>query len=102
MSVVSSVLDGEDHNSCAGHDATFRITMKVLPAEKTNHLGSIRLVGFVLGSIMAVTSLIFVGWVFYYRKQRIVRALQPIFLGTICVGVLHFSRMNFSTSLSKR
>lgn len=61
--------------------------MTVLPSNESNHLGSIRALGFTLMGIILFTSTSFAVWVFCNRNQRVVRALQPIFLMTICAGV---------------
>lgn len=88
VTVAFGVLDGGDYNGCVGADASFDVTMKVLPAEQMNQLGSIRIAGFTLFGIIAITSISFAGFVFCNRHQQVVKALQPIFLLCICGGVL--------------
>ncbi|KAL7545481.1 hypothetical protein ACHAWF_008832 [Thalassiosira exigua] len=88
LTIGFGVLDGGDYLGCVGQDATFDLTMRVLPTEQKNQLGSIRAVGFTLFGIIAFTSISFAAFVFCHHQQQIVRALQPIFLVTICFGVL--------------
>lgn len=82
------VLDGGEYPGCVGSDVSFDITLKVYPDEEKNQLGLIRAVGVTLFAIVALTSVSFAIFVYYYRKQQVVKALQPIFLVTISFGVL--------------
>ena len=88
LTIGFGVLDGGEYQSCVGQDATFDITMRVYPTEQKNQLGSIQAAGFALFAVIAFTSISFVAFVFCSRRQQVVRALQPIFLVTICFGVL--------------
>ena len=90
MTIGFGVLDGGEggYLGCVGKDATFDITMRVYPTNNLNQLGPIRAVGFTLFAVIAFTSISFAAFVFCHRRQKVVRALQPIFLVTICFGVL--------------
>lgn len=88
ITIGFGVLDGGEYPGCVGQDATFDITLKVYPTEQKNQLGSISAVGFTLFAIIAFTSIAFATFVYCNRQQQVVRALQPIFLGTISFGVL--------------
>ena len=88
LTIGFGVLDGGEYPGCVGKDATFDITLKVYPSEQKNQLGSISAVGFALFAIIAFTSITIAAFVFCNRQQQVVRALQPIFLGTISFGVL--------------
>ncbi len=86
VAVNFDILDFE-HPKCTGRDVSIGIKMTILPDTETNTLGSIRALGFVLVGIILSTSTAFAIWVFCNRKQRVVKALQPVFLITICAGV---------------
>lgn len=58
------------------------------PPQDFNYIGNMRYFGWVLASIVVLSSIVFAGWVTLNRKARIVRASQPIFLIIICVGTL--------------
>eukprot|EP00984_Skeletonema_dohrnii_P038088 scaffold40905_cov167-Skeletonema_dohrnii-CCMP3373.AAC.1 len=88
VTIAFGVLDGGDYHGCVGSDAGFDITMRVLPTEQLNQLGSIRAAGFTLFGIIAITSISFAVFVICHRQQQVVKALQPIFLLCICGGVL--------------
>ena len=51
-----------------------------------NQLTRVRGLGLALAGIVCVSSIVFAGWVVWNRDIRVVKASQPIFLGTICVG----------------
>ena len=83
------VQDGGTYlHQCRAQDITFDLTMRVYPNEQKNQLGSISAVGFALFGIISCTSILFATFVFCNRHQHIVQKLQPIFLCTICFGVL--------------
>jgi len=88
VTIAFGVLDGGDYHGCVGSDAGFDITMRVLPTEQLNQLGSIRVAGFTLFGIIAITSISCAGFVICHQQQQVVKALQPIFLLCICVGGL--------------
>ena len=88
VTIAFGVLDGGDYHGCVGSDASFDVTMRVLPSQQLNQMGSIRIAGFTLFGIIAITSISFAGFVVCNRRQQVVMALQPIFLLCICGGVL--------------
>ena len=51
-----------------------------------NYIGRLAIVGYTLFALLATGSLGFAAWTFVNRNTRVVRASQPIFLGTICLG----------------
>ena len=56
-----------------------------------NYIGSLAILGYVLFCIIAVSTLFCLGWTYYNRSIRVVKASQPEFLAMICVGVLIMS-----------
>jgi len=86
--VAFGVLDGGSHPGCVGRDATFDVFMRVMPGRQMNQLGEIRIAGFVLTAVVVFTSLFFAGFVIWNRELRIVKTMQPVFLTTICFGIL--------------
>jgi hypothetical protein len=97
--VSFGVEDGGSYPGCSGLDATFDISLRVTPAEELNQLGSIRYAGIALMAIVFVTTAAFVSWVHFYRKTRIVKVMQPIFLLTVCFGVFILSSSIIPMSL---
>lgn len=87
LTIGFGLLDGGDYPGCVAQDATFDVTTRVYPMENKNYLGGIRAVGLSLFAIIAFTSISFASFVLCHREQQIVRALQPVFLVTICFGV---------------
>ena len=66
-----------------------RIPLELPPLEfNYNHIGNLATVGYVLCTIVMGASIGFLGWTWYYRKNQVVRASQPMFLIMICVGTL--------------
>mmetsp|Transcript_31805 Transcript_31805/g.65305 ORF Transcript_31805/g.65305 Transcript_31805/m.65305 type:complete len:897 (-) Transcript_31805:96-2786(-) len=53
-----------------------------------HYIGKLRILGYLLASVVAVTSISFAGWTFHNRKTRVARASQPPFLVIICVGAI--------------
>jgi 7 transmembrane sweet-taste receptor of 3 GCPR/5'-nucleotidase, C-terminal domain len=84
-------LEGEEFPNCFGNDATFDVFMRVSPEPKLNKPGSIRAVGLTLMGLAVCCSVFFGLWVVRHRQKRIVKAMQPQFLTTICFGVLVIS-----------
>jgi hypothetical protein len=85
--IALGVFDGGNFLGCAGRDATFDIFARKFPAENLHQLGSIRIVGWVLGGITVLASLGLIAWVVFYRNLQVVRTLQPVFLVMISIGV---------------
>lgn len=62
---------------------------QVCPAPfNKNQLDSVRPIGLTIMSIVILTALGCIGWVYWYRRERIVRVSQPIFLVAICIGAI--------------
>lgn len=62
---------------------------QVCPAPfNKNQLDTVRPIGLTIMSIVILTALGCIGWVYWYRRERIVRVSQPIFLVTICIGAI--------------
>jgi hypothetical protein len=53
-----------------------------------NHLGALAAFGYCAAALIVVASVTFASWVGMRRKTRIVSTMQPVFLITLCVGVL--------------
>jgi hypothetical protein len=85
--VSFGVSDGGTHPGCEGQDATFDILARINPPLKLNQIGSIRSLGWSLTTIACFTAVFFAVWVLYNSNKRIVAAMQPLFLITVCVGV---------------
>ena len=60
------------------------------PAPASNlYIGrSFRIAGWALGGIGMCMSMAMACWVYYYRKERVIRASQPMFLWMVCAGTL--------------
>jgi hypothetical protein len=58
------------------------------PEEEKNQLGGIRYFVLFLLAIVLVATLYMTLWVLWHREANVVRVHQPIFLFTICVGLL--------------
>lgn len=56
--------------------------------EELNHIGSIIVVGLVLMSTAIGLAIVLALWTHRYRKARIIRASQPLFLILICIGTV--------------
>jgi ABC-type sugar transport system substrate-binding protein len=66
-----------------------RIPLVLPPLEvDENHVSSLRFIGYALFAIVAITAIYCIGWTWYKRKIRVVRASQPIFLIMIAAGAL--------------
>jgi gamma-aminobutyric acid type B receptor len=58
------------------------------PDVNVNQLGSIRVYGYILVTIIFMCSVGFGTWSMKYRSSQIVRASQPFFLVMICAGTM--------------
>lgn len=66
-----------------------RIPLELPPLDfDYNHIGNAAIVGYILCGIIILASLLFMGWTWYNRKNKVVRYGQPVFLSMICVGAL--------------
>jgi len=60
----------------------------VVPEEDKTYINSsLAIFGYVLFSIQCLLSIICGLWTAYYRKRKVVKASQPLFLGLVCLGV---------------
>lgn len=88
---LGAVSFSVDHNGtypgCSGSDATFEVFVRVTPPDDYNYLGNFFYIGLAFAIIVALTALSFTGFVFVYRKSRVIRVMQPSFLVTLCLGV---------------
>lgn len=60
-----------------------------------NYLGDVRICDYVLLSTVLLAPLTCGVWVFVERKKHVVRVMQPMFLGLICVGAASLSIVPF-------
>ena len=81
-------LSGENYPTCVGRDASFEVFMRVSPKPSLAKPGSIRASGLVLMGLAIFTAIFFAVWVLVHREKRIVKAMQPQFLTTVCFGML--------------
>jgi 7 transmembrane sweet-taste receptor of 3 GCPR len=84
---VWEVIEGRDFVFAEG---STRIPESLPPPNvQMNYIGSIgRYVGYTLMGIVVVSSLVAFIWLFYFRKERVVRSSQPLFLYMIALGSL--------------
>lgn len=68
-------------------DKTFNVKLTVAPPIDRSYMGRVRYVGFCLMVAVWATTVGFAIFVYIYRKARIVRVMQPMFLIILCVGV---------------
>lgn len=80
------VLDGDYPGCLVDRDVTFEVLVKVTPEENLNQIDGIRPVGLALMGLVAAASVGFAVWTYVNRKDRVVKASQPMFLGLICLG----------------
>lgn len=80
-------LEGSEFPNCIGNDATFDVFFRVSPEPQLNKPGTIRITGLTLMGVAAFCAIYFGLWVVAHREKRIVKAMQPQFLTTICFGV---------------
>jgi hypothetical protein len=53
-----------------------------------NHLGNVAAFGYTSAALITVASVAFAAWVRVRRNTRVVSTMQPVFLMTLCIGVL--------------
>lgn len=85
--VSFGVFDGGSHPGCVGLDTSFDVLIRVQRAPQLNRAGDIRIVGLSLMALAIAIAISFAGFVYCYRARKAVRAMQPPFLGAICLGV---------------
>ena len=81
------IFDGGSFPGCSGQDETVELFVRVYPEEVSTQIGKFRILGFGLSAIGMLLAFIFATWVGLHRNTAVVRALQPLFLLAICVGV---------------
>ena len=79
---------GNAFAGCVGVDATTEIIMRVSPKVQVNTPDSILWVGYSLMTTIVGVAIGFAGFVWYKRKNRVIRGMQPIFLVTLCSGII--------------
>lgn len=89
--VSFAVQDGGSYPGCTGDDITFQVALKVAPKPELNKPEGSLYGGLALMAISCATSVIMGSWVRWYRKTRVVRALQPVFLIGLCAGTFVLS-----------
>jgi len=80
------VLDGEYPGCLTDRDVTFDVLIKLSSGEDLNQIDSIRPVGLSLMVLAAGLAITLSIWTFVFRKDRVVKASQPMFLQLICFG----------------
>lgn len=86
-SSLSFAISDDAYPDCFFNEAlSVLVSVEVVPFPQLNQLGAVRIVGYVLAIIIFSLSLYCVWWVYTYRKERVVRASQPLFLVTIAFG----------------
>jgi len=87
VSTVSFRIQDDGYSDCFyDRYAKFEVVLRVTPPVDNNVIGSFAIAGLVLMSIVMATSLGFMAWIVYNRKEKIVRCSQPKFLVMLCVG----------------
>lgn len=69
---------------------TTETPLSLPPLEETDNLvpQGILIFGYVVCSLLMLTTLYWLCWTTKYRKRRVVKSAQPLFLAMLCVGVL--------------
>ncbi|CAJ1940216.1 unnamed protein product [Cylindrotheca closterium] len=86
--VVIGVADSGNFPGCRGNGVNLDIELQVLPTEELNQLGNIRIVGFCLAALISFSAMGFACWCLIHRQNQSVKLMQPLFLVTLCVGIL--------------
>ena len=81
------VVDGGNYPGCIGRDLVLPLTQTVTNTPQFASEGSIRIVGFIMVTIISCTSTAFALWVYFKREKSSVKMMQPVFLLVICFGV---------------
>lgn len=88
-SSLSFAIIDDDYPDCFVNEAvSVFVSIEVVPYPELNQLGAVRIVGYVLATVIFLLAGYCVWWVYSYRKERVVRASQPLFLVTIALGSL--------------
>ncbi|KAL3922564.1 MAG: hypothetical protein SGILL_002138, partial [Bacillariaceae sp.] len=86
-SSLSFLIVDNDYPDCFYSEAIgVLVSVDVVPFNNLNQLGAVRIVGYVLAAIIVCLAAYCVWWVYAYRRERVVRASQPMFLVTIAFG----------------
>jgi len=79
--------DCDDDNAISSGQGIDASCVLVPEEDKTYINSSLAIFGYVLFSIQCLLSIICGLWTAYYRKRKVVKASQPLFLGLVCLGV---------------
>ena len=92
-SLLTVLVHDDDYPDCIySHVYSTTISITVMETENLQQLHQFRIFGFILSSIVMITSIICVVWVILNAENPIVKAAQPIFLhilsfGTFVMGI---------------
>jgi len=81
------LIDGDYPGCLTDLDINFDALVELRSEENLNQIDSIRPAGWTLLALSAGLAIYFYAWTLKYRKHRILRASQPMFMQLICLGV---------------
>lgn len=75
--IVFGISDGTPVRiGCIGDDLHVDVALNVLPTEELNYLGSIKILGYTMTSLVFLVSVVSAGWCTAHRRHQIVKAMQ--------------------------
>ncbi|KAL3908152.1 MAG: hypothetical protein SGILL_008594 [Bacillariaceae sp.] len=88
-SSLSFMITDNNYPDCFYNEAIgVLVSVEIVPYPEMNQLGAVRIVGYILAAIIIMLATYCVWWVYAHKKERVVRASQPLFLVTIAFGSL--------------
>jgi len=97
--IAFTLADSGTHPGCAGEDLLLEVFTRVSPERQLNQLGPVAVFGFVVFGLVFLTAGFFAGWVQCHKKERVVTAMQPVFLTVLCFGVVVLGSTAVSLSI---
>jgi len=87
--VIAVTVHDKDYSNCFFKQVlTTNVFVDVYQEAELNQLGTIRVYGFILCTIVSVSAVGWSIWVFLHASHRVVKASQPVFLHMMCAGIL--------------
>mmetsp|Transcript_23478 Transcript_23478/g.38246 ORF Transcript_23478/g.38246 Transcript_23478/m.38246 type:complete len:1173 (-) Transcript_23478:370-3888(-) len=87
-SVVFEVSRNPQPPGCSVQKIKYDIVASLSLSAEENHLGALSAFGYTATVLIVLASLAFASWVAVRRNTRVVSTMQPVFLITLCFGVL--------------
>jgi 7 transmembrane sweet-taste receptor of 3 GCPR len=86
--LVFSLSDLGRSADCGSYKIKFDVVAHLSLSSDMNYLGGVAAFGYTSAALIVMASVAFAAWVRVRRNKRVISTMQPIFLMSLCAGVL--------------